>query len=196
MGYVNYATTISFLTKACFLNNDDDVQKYLKLVCEESQRIHKHITDCLKLKNENFINYEELLSKIKLGNKYRNVDLSKIPENEIDDDKTSDYFDKKQNLNLKIVRENTSEVNKRSKKSEDAENINDSSRNLDEPEENNEYSLLEKNYKSMKFNVFPGPTIRNLSEIGSDIKNFQLYYVRDCKSEDYPFDSGLKCSIF
>ena len=31
----------------------------------------------------------------------------KIPENEIDDEKTSDYIDKKQNLSLKIMRENS-----------------------------------------------------------------------------------------
>ena len=194
-GFANYAATISFLRNACFLNKEEDVQKYIKLLCEESQRTHKYIVDTLQLKNQIFIHYEEYLSKIKLGNKYRNVDLSKIPENDIDDEKISEKVDKKSSLNLKIMKESTEIFIKKPKKSEEIENANDSSGNMDQQDEI-EDSLLDKKYKSMKYNVFPGPTIRNLSEIGSEIKNFQLYYVRDCKNDDYPFDSGLKCHIF
>lgn len=178
------------MNKACFLNNSDDVQKYIKLLCQESHRTLIFITESLHIKNESFINYEELLSKIKLGNKYKNVDLSKIPE--IDDEKTSDKQDKIPSFSSKISRD-ASEIIKKSKRCDETDYNNDSNGNIDE--EDNESSLLDKNYKSMKFNVFPGPTIRNLSEIGSDIKNFQLYYMKEYKDEDYPFDSGLKCNI-
>jgi hypothetical protein len=184
---------MSFLIKACFLNNEDDIQKYLKLICEESQNTHKYIAEQLKLNNENFINYEDLLSKIKLGNKYYgNNELSKIPENDIDDEKISEKVGKLSNFSFKLNHKDSSEI---LKKSRDNDN-NESNHNIEPQDDNGDDFLMEKNYKTMKFNVFPGPTIRNLSEFGSEIKNFQLYSVKECKNVNYPFDSGLKCSIF
>ena len=183
---MNFASTTAFLIKACFLNNEDDVQKYLKLICEEAHSTQKYISEKLNLKNEEFINYEEVLSKVKLGNKYRNNELSKIPENEIDEEKNSEKVGRP-SFNFKISKE-TSEILKKSEKNNDE--------SIENQEESGEDNLLEKNYKSMKFNVFPGPTIRNLSDFGAEIKNFQLYTVKECKNVNYPFDSGLKCRIF
>lgn len=177
------------------MQQEEDIQKYIKLVCIESQRAHKYIADALQLKNENFINYEELLSKINLEIKYRDNKLSKIIEN-VEDDKFSEKLDQLQlsSLNIKLTKE-VSEVIIKNKKPEESIN-NDNILNSDSNNDSANDSLLQKNYKSKKFNVFPGPNIRNLPDIGSEIKDFQLYYVKDYKNEDYPFDSGLKCRIF
>lgn len=192
MKLTNYSNALSFLLKATFLQNDDDIQKYIKLVCLESQRTHQYISDTLQLKREGFINYEELLSKINLENKYnRDNKLSRIVE--IEDEKTSEKIEQISRLN---ITKEVSEIIIKTKKNEQFSNFNDVFLNDPENNENNDSNLLQKNYKSMKFNIFPGPTVRNLSEIGSEIKDFQLYYVKENKNEDYPFDSGLKCEIF
>ena len=181
---INYETTISFLIKGLSLNQHEDIQKYIKLLCEDSQRTHKYIAENILLKNQIFINYEEYLYKIKRGND----DLSKIPEN--DNEKFSEEeLDKKSNNFIKIKKEYSEIIIKKSKKSEDVENMNV---NQDNSQEENNDSLFDKKYKSMKFNVFPGPTIKVLAETN----DFQLYCDRDKKNEEYPFDSGLKCKIF
>lgn len=62
--------------------------------------------------------------------------------------------------------------------------------------ENVDELISNDNLKKLKFNVFPAANIRTKKELGRDLKDFKLYYLREVESEDYPFDKGLKCLIF